>query len=163
MQTNPQIIQEVRDIYQWLDTQLAGLDRSCRACGQCCDFETFGHRLYVTTPELIYFVASLTKRGQTPFTLNGPIKRGQEPFILAMPGGVCPYRIEGKCSVYPYRFSGCRIFTCGGSDTEQENALCEQAIRKFKDLCHRHKLPYHYVYLKAGLEMLREGVFENLT
>ena len=138
MQTNPQIIQEVSDIYQWLDSELDKLDRSCRACGECCDFETFGHRLYVTTPELLHFLEHVG------------------PEIKEMPGGVCPYRVNGKCSVYPYRFSGCRIFTCGGENTDQENALCEQAVRKFKDLCDRHHLPYHYVYLKAGLQMLRE-------
>ena len=145
MQTDLQIIKEVHDVYQWLDAELAKLDRSCKACGDCCDFETFGHRLYVSTPELMFFAASLTKRGQTPF-------------VLEMPGGVCPYRVDGKCSVYPHRFSGCRIFTCGGEGTEQENALCEQAVRKFKDLCEQYDLPYHYLYLKPALQMLRDGV-----
>lgn len=144
METDSQIIKDVGDIYTWLDKQLAAIDRSCRACGDCCDFEAFGHRLYVTTPELMHFKHSMSL---------DLIKRGQEPLILDMPGGVCPYRVDGRCSVYPYRFSGCRIFTCGG-DSEQENQLCEQAIGKFKALCMTHEIPYRYVYLKAGLEMI---------
>ncbi len=151
MQTDSHIIKDVADIYAWLDEQLAALDRSCRACGDCCDFEAFGHRLYVTTPELMFFMHSISQ---------DLIKRGQEPFILDMPDGICPYRVEGRCSVYPYRFSGCRIFTCGGSDTEQENLLCEQAIHKFKALCVRYGVPYHYLYLKPGLKMLRENGIE---
>ena len=112
------------------------MDSSCRACGNCCDFESFGHKLYVTTPELIHFQHHL----------------GSD--IKEMSTGVCPYRIDGKCTVYPYRFSGCRIFSCKG-DAEKENALYEQAISKFKSLCERINIPYHYVYLQVGLDMLR--------
>jgi hypothetical protein len=130
-----QIIQEVDTVYKWLDEQLAPMDSSCRACGDCCDFESFGHKLYITTPELIYFQNRLSQ----------PVK--------AMTADVCPYRMDGKCTVYPYRFSGCRIFSCKG-DTEKENALCEQAIHKFKTVCNEHQIPYHYVYLKRGLDML---------
>ena len=135
LSTLSQIIQEVDAVYQWLDEQLAEMDSSCRACGDCCDFESFGHKLYVTTPELVYFQNHL----------DHPVK--------AMTANVCPYRIDGKCTVYPYRFSGCRIFSCKG-DTEKENALCEQAISKFKALCNEYPIPYLYLYLKSGLEML---------
>ena len=136
MNEHPKIIQEVDAIYQWIDEQIALLGPSCNACGECCDFEQFGHRLYITTPELMYFQHHLG------------------PDIKAMSAGVCPYRIDGKCSVYHRRFSGCRIFSCKG-DSGKENALCEQAVSKFKVLCDEYKIPYHYVYLKAALEMLR--------
>lgn len=135
MKTEPQIIKEVGDIYRWIDEQVGHMDRTCKACGECCDFEAFGHRLYVTTPELLHF------------------RHVAGPMIKAMPAGVCPYRVDGRCSVYPYRFSGCRIFTCGG-DSETENQLSEAAIRKFKGLCEFYDIPYRYVYLKEGLEML---------
>ncbi len=131
-------MQEVDAVYQWLDEQLAEMDSFCRACGDCCDFESFGHKLYVTTLELMYF----------QHLLGSDMKE--------MSTGVCPYRIDGKCTVYPYRFSGCRIFSCKG-DTEKENALCEKAVRKFKTLCDEYGLPYHYVCLQAGLEMLNEN------
>ena len=136
MNVSAQIIEEVEAVYRWLDEQLAKMDSSCRACGNCCDFESFGHKLYVTTPELIHFQHHL----------------GSD--IKEMSTGVCPYRIDGKCTVYPYRFSGCRIFSCKG-DAEKENALYEQAISKFKSLCERINIPYHYVYLQVGLDMLR--------
>lgn len=138
MNAASQIIQKVRDIYRWVDEQVAQTNSACRACGQCCDFEAFGHRLYVTTPELLYF------------------KQFVESGIKPMPSGVCPYRIDGKCSVYPWRFSGCRIFACEG-DSEAESLLSEQAIHKFKTICTTHQIPYRYVYLKAGLEMLKQN------
>lgn len=138
MEVNLQIFKAVSNAYEWVDGQAAGVGQCCRACGDCCDFERFGHRLYVTTPELIYF------------------KHFSDAAIQGMTAGVCPYRIDGQCSVYPYRFSGCRIFKCKG-DEEKQNALSEQTIRKFKTLCSECGIPYHYVYLKAGLEMLCQG------
>lgn len=128
-----QFISDVQSIYQWLADQLAGLDQPCSACGRCCDFESFGHRLYVTTPELIFF------------------QHFMESQMIRMDGDICPYRIDGKCSVYPYRFSGCRIFSCKG-DAERENAICEQVISKFKTLCDEYGIVYHYVYLKEALQ-----------
>ena len=132
MNAASELIQEVEAIYRWVDTEAAEWGSSCRACGACCDFETFGHRLYVTTPELLYF------------------HHHAGPQIKPMAGGVCPYRIEGKCSVYAYRFAGCRIFTCRG-DSDGENRLSEAAIRQFKRLCDIHRQPYHYVPLRRGL------------
>lgn len=136
MRQQAKIILEVGAIYRWLDGQLAGMESSCQACGNCCDFESFGHRLYVTTPELLYFRSRLGEPAKTMTT------------------GVCPYRIDGKCAVYLYRFSGCRIFSCRG-DVEKENTLCEEAVSKFKTLCDEHSVQYRYVCLKAGLEWLR--------
>ena len=138
MKQDVQMIKEVDILYQWLEGELAALGQSCAACGACCDFESFGHRLYITTPELVYFQHHIG------------------PDIRTMTSGVCPYRIDGQCTVYPYRFAGCRIFTCKG-DTEAENRICEQAVKKFKDLCDQQGIPYHYVYLKSGLEMLNRN------
>jgi Fe-S-cluster containining protein len=130
-----QIVQEVKAVYQWIEEQLAHIGQTCKGCGDCCDFEAFGHRLYITTPELIFF--------QHPM----------ESQVKAMTNGICPYRIDGRCSVYPHRFSGCRIFSCKG-DPEKENALYEKALKKFKALCDEYKIPYHYVSLRDGLVML---------
>lgn len=143
MKQDSQIIEEVEAIYRWIDERVAGIGSKCKACGNCCDFEVFGHRLYVTTPELMHFQQTVG------------------PDIKDMPADVCPYRINGKCSVYSYRFSGCRIFFCGG-DSRQESQLSEQAIRKFKALCTKYHIPYYYVYLRGGLEMLRNQGFPPL-
>ena len=144
MKIDSQIIDAVSDIYRWADEQVARFDRSCKACGDCCDFEAFGHRLYVTGSELLHFQHFIG------------------PEIKEMTACVCPYRIDGKCSVYPYRFSGCRIFACGGN-SEQENRLSEQAISKFKAMCTEHEIGYRYVYLKTGLDMLRQGETKDLS
>lgn len=128
----PSIIIAVAQIYQSLDEQIAGMGQSCQACGGCCDFEAFGHRLYLTTPELMYFTHSAGRP------------------LAVMAGGVCPYRIEGKCSVYPFRFAGCRIFQCKGDESRQ-GELSEAVIVQFKGLCERYGIAYRYADLKTAL------------
>jgi len=123
----------VGQVYDWIDSQTGQTASQCDACGKCCDFENYDHRLFVTSPELIYFAAKID-----------PDK------IKPMPAGRCPYNIDGKCTVYPYRFAGCRIFYCKG-DKEIQNQLSEQVAEKFKDICEKSGLPYRYTDLPDAL------------
>jgi Fe-S-cluster containining protein len=166
MRKNDQIIARVSEIYNWIETQQLANNESagqCAACGKCCDFERYDHRLYVTTPEIIYFVEKL---GDSDFRTNGKIyvivsgaKQSQTPEtrrpdssgLLAMTTGRCPYQIDGKCTVHAYRFSGCRIFCCRGKAAFQSE-LTESAIKKFKALCAELQIPYRYVELPAALK-----------
>jgi Fe-S-cluster containining protein len=132
--TNEKLLQEVAEIYNWLDSQISEkLSGKCEACGQCCDFITFDHRLYVTIPELMYLAAKL-----------------KVDTLKSMPQGQCPYNIEGKCSVYLYRFSGCRIFNCK-ADTEVQSELSEITIGKLKQLSAKFGVTYRYSDLAAAL------------
>jgi Fe-S-cluster containining protein len=130
------LVKRVADIYEWLDNQLTKnteLANLCKACGRCCDFDSFEHRLYVTTPEIMYLAAKLGKEGIKPMT-----------------DGKCPYNIEGKCTIRDIRFAGCRIFFCKG-DKDFQSALSNQAIVKFKSICEELQIPYRYVELKTAL------------
>lgn len=140
---NDLIIARVSEIYNWLDQQLAkkGIAGQCAACGECCDFERYDHRLYVTTPEIIYFVEKLD---------GGNIKQ--------MTSGRCCYQVNGKCSVHTHRFSGCRIFCCKGNAPFQSE-LTEAAIKKFKALCAELQIPYRYVELPVALKDVVTGEY----
>ena len=129
------IIGRVGEVYRWAGEQLAangGIVGECGMCGECCDFEKYGHRLYVSTPEMIYF------RDNT----EGVIKR--------MAGGRCPYNVGGKCSVYEQRFAGCRLFGCKG-DSEAQSRLSEECLDKFKGICVEFGVPYCYKELSSFL------------
>src|SRR6056297_263015 len=105
----------LNELYDQIDTQVSSewdSHEDCNSCGRCCDFPSFGHHLFVTTPEIVYFADRI-----------GTVR------LRKMSNGICPYNVNGKCTVYPYRFSGCRIFSCkGGEDTQQE--LSEWSIRR---------------------------------
>jgi len=131
--TNSQIIQKVAEIYQWLDSETTGYANLCCSCGKCCDFTTYDHRLYVTTPEMIYFAESI-----------GPenIKQSSD--------GKCPYLIDHKCSVYENRFASCRIFCCRAEKNLQSD-LSELALKKLKSICENLRVPYSYTFLPTAL------------
>jgi uncharacterized cysteine cluster protein YcgN (CxxCxxCC family) len=67
--TNSQFLKRVAEIYKWLDLQIhnnSELAGVCDACGKCCDFSKFDHRLFVTTPELMYLAANLGTESVKP-------------------------------------------------------------------------------------------------
>ncbi len=130
------VVEKVAAVYEWLDMQLqdsAEQPPGCDGCGKCCDFETFDHRLFVTPPELMYLAAKL----------------GGEN-IERMPTGRCPYNIVIACSIYDYRFAGCRIFCCKGDD-DFPSALSESVLEKLKAICMEFGIPYRYLDLAAAL------------
>ncbi len=132
---NGRLGKKVTEIYDWLETQIADSNKisQCKACGECCDLEGFDHRLFITPPELMYLRENL----------------GDEN-IRPMPTGRCPYNIEGKCTVYEYRFAACRIFYCSG-DEDFQSELSETALKKLKSLCAECQIPYRYSDLANAL------------
>jgi Fe-S-cluster containining protein len=161
------IILRVGDIYKWLDEQRitdGAKAGDCDVCGKCCDLEAYGHRLYVTTPEMLYFVEKL-ERSNCHFDRSDAVRRGVEKSIkkdsstslryarndIEMTIGRCRYQIDNKCSVYEYRFAGCRIFCCKG-DAGFQSELTETTVKKFKLLCEELQIPYRYAELPAALK-----------
>ncbi len=126
MTTNRQPLKKVAEIYNWLDSQTGGYNGLCDGCGRCCDFANLDHRLFVTTPEVMYLAANLCGKNIRPMTANR-----------------CPYLLDGKCTVYEYRFAGCRIFCCK-ADTDFQSRLSESALKKFKSICEEFQIPYCY-------------------
>jgi hypothetical protein len=135
--TKERLIREVAEIYKWIDEQLYSNSDSadmCSACGECCDFDAFDHRLFVTVPELMFLAANLNVDNLKP-----------------MIKGQCPYNIDGRCSVYEYRFAGCRIFCCNG-DADFQSSLSEAALEKLKAICAEYEIPYCYTDLATALD-----------
>jgi hypothetical protein len=138
-EANRQLLERVAEVYKWLDLQICSGDDvagTCRSCGDCCDFEGFDHRLFITPPELMYLVANL----------------GDEN-IKPMLSSRCPYNIDSKCGVHEYRFSGCRIFCCN-ADADFQSELSEEVLQRLKSICMDFQIPYRYTDLAVGLNNL---------
>ncbi|UCF00041.1 MAG: YkgJ family cysteine cluster protein [Planctomycetota bacterium] len=134
--TNSRLLSKIADIYGWLDLQIcqnSNLAGKCDGCGRCCNFADFDHRLFVTTPELIYLAANLGVEELKPMATSR-----------------CPYNSSGKCTIYEYRFAGCRIFCCKG-DSDFQSKLSESAVKRFKSICRELQIPYRYSDLASAL------------
>jgi Fe-S-cluster containining protein len=169
MTKNDQIVARVSEIYEWIESrQLANkaIAGKCLACGKCCDFESYGHKLFVTTPEMIYFVEKIGKtdvivseaKQSQALEIEKLPRRPGSSGLLIMTSSRCPYQVEGKCSVHAHRFSGCRIFCCKGKAMFQSE-LTEAVIKKFKALCSELQIPYRYVELSNFLTAENAGNF----
>jgi Fe-S-cluster containining protein len=130
------LVAEVAALYDRLDGQLrqdplrAG---QCQACGACCDFAAYGHRLFVTPPELLFLAARLNTAK-----------------LLPMPTGRCPYQQDGRCTIHAHRFAGCRIFCCRGKPDFQ-SMLSEMVVKRLKALCEEFPVAYRYQDLATAL------------
>ena len=70
---------ELRGILAEADSAARRQGLSCRACGQCCLFEQFGHRLYVTPGELALLLADVPEEDRPA-------------------DGSCPHHRAGRCT-----------------------------------------------------------------
>lgn len=128
--TADKIANEVAAIYSRLDEQIKKHPADCSACGNCCDFESFGHRLFVSSPEIVYLKQKLQ--------------------IKPMSTSRCPYQLDGKCTIGSHRFAACRIFFCK-ADEQLQSRLSEETLNQFKSLCIQLALPYRYTDLATAL------------
>ena len=124
------IANEVAAIYSQLNEQIKEFSADCSACGKCCDFASFGHKLFVSSPEMVYLSRNVD--------------------IKPMTGTRCPYQADSKCTIHHHRFAACRIFFCRADEVLQSE-LSEQTLKKFKSLCRESNLPYRYTDLSAAL------------
>jgi len=132
MATNKEIAESVAAIYESIDLGATQAGTGCEQCGKCCNFETFGHRIFVTSPEMVYFTHNIKE----------PLKSAED--------GRCPYNIDGQCSVYEHRFATCRVFYCKGN-ADLQNKLTESAIRDLKSICEKFGITYRYTDLTTAL------------
>ncbi len=141
---NPALIEQVREIYSWLDRHVAAnIDSSgCNACGNCCRYLQYGHRIYITSPEMMYFKYMLKENFP-----NNEINSSD---------GVCPFVVDNKCSVRDFRFGPCRIYFCQSPQSWQ-NALSEQFLKKMKALSEQYEIDYRYIDISKFADELFEG------
>jgi len=115
---------------------------TCRACGQCCRFEQFGHKLFVTAGELAFLI-----RPAAPWQ---DLRSGTR----ANPAEMCPYQHGNRCLARDSRTLGCRLFFCDPAATDWFSSVYEDIHDQIKRLHAAHGLPYLYVELTTALAKL---------
>lgn len=124
----------LRQVYARADAEWARRPPVCRACGKCCRFATFGHRLLVSPLEL----SLLTEA---------------PPEHLPVEPGLCPYQRDDLCTARERRPLGCRIYFCEAR-LEDCSRLYERFHRDIRRLHADRRLPYIYAELTSNLSRL---------
>jgi len=130
---NQQALRAVEELYHIIDQHISGVNPACDNCGRCCDFANYGHRLYVTTLEMLYFRYG-GNHHDNDTNITKEIKMGR-----------CPYQNKQGCSRRSGRPAGCRIYFCKELDQEFQNDLTEIVLERLKNL----HLQFEAVYLYA--------------
>ena len=125
---DPAFIAVMERFYGDLDRRIGDQRPECTNRGACCKFATYDHNLFVTSPELAWFVARS----------GGP--------ILAPPDrSHCPYQQGGSCTAREARPAGCRVFFCDPAAQSWQSPMTEDALRRLAEISDEFELPYAYL------------------
>lgn len=111
---------EVRAVYAELAAR--PLDRACRGCTECCQFELTGRTPHLTKGEVLVAARAFRATGR---------KELPEPA-----DGACPLlkRETGRCLIYAARPFGCRTHFCEAAGGPWPRPLVLDLIRRLESV-----------------------------
>lgn len=140
----PEVVTAMREFYTRADRRIAAHAPACWNKGECCRFGEFGHRLYVTALEVVYYLAAADGAEVPPVTRDA-----------------CPHAVEDKCRARSRRPLGCRIFFCDPAARHWQGPLTEDLLEELRRLHEQLNVPYFYADWMAVLQALGGG--EQIT
>lgn len=138
---NLQIDQRIKDIYDALGQAVTAKGPTCWTSGKCCNFNAYGHLLYVTGLEIAWYCRQIE---QIPGVID-----------LKAP---CPFQFDGLCSTHAIRPLGCRVYFCQKGTEDWQQDVYEQFQQQLISLHKDYDITYAYMEWRAGMA----EAFENL-
>lgn len=161
----PGVDRGLRALYAELDAAIAAKGPTCWSSGKCCKFDEFGHRLYVTGLEIAWFLGQVVRgtpeEEAPPGDANGLRLPQFAELSTPLPGGACPYQIDGLCSTHTVRPLGCRIFFCQQGTEAWQQDLYEAFLKRLQALHDEHGLAYRYMDWIAGLSQAGQAALTD--
>lgn len=133
----PDFVDRMKGFYASVDESVAGHRPTCWNHGVCCKFESFGHKLFVTSAELAYFYHGRRDDWRSPTEDRA-----------------CPYQIDGLCTAREHRPLGCRIFFCDPAAQAWQPDEYESHLKTLKGICLEFGLEYRYQEWLSALQSL---------
>lgn len=127
-------------LYRDLDDAIAARSPACVNRGLCCNFDAYGHDLFVTTAELAYFIAGHAEAWRPPTADRR-----------------CPFQVDGKCTARDHRPMGCRVFFCDETTTDWQSAEYERRLAQLKQIGDETGIEYRYVEWLSALKSVPAG------
>ncbi len=134
----------LEQIYHFIYERLSTQGNQCENCGSCCHFKAYGHKLYVTTVEVLFFLRHINNDNNWLLDNLSPLK--------------CPAGCADGCREYDHRPAGCRIFYCQSISNDYQYELTEQVLRNLRQLHNELDAPYLYADWMAWLGAIRSKI-----
>jgi Fe-S-cluster containining protein len=143
----PEVADALRGLHALIAAEVALRKPICLASGQCCNFDRYDHRLFVTGLDVAWCVRSLRARQGPPATA--------ESVALAKARGDCPFLLDGRlCGAHLERPLGCRIFFCDRTARDWQEDLYARTHKALAEVHERFAIPYRYGEWRAMLAMV---------
>jgi Fe-S-cluster containining protein len=140
------LAERMQAFYADVDARVTDLGSTCQNRGDCCRFDAYGHRLYVTTVELAYFVRGLRDAWRSPDD-----------------GSLCPFHVKGLCVARSHRPMGCRVFFCDPATQTQQHAEYERQLAELKAISEAFGIDYRYVEWLSALRSIAPTVADVIS
>lgn len=127
---------DLRALYADLEAEIARHAPRCVVSGRCCQFEAYGHTLFLSATEAALLLADAPPPARP---LDG--------------GATCPWQDEkGRCTAREARPLGCRVYFCDPLyEKEIAPVLSETYIARWKARVAERGLPWDYAPLHRHL------------
>jgi len=132
------VIEAMHRFYLEVTRRVAAHGATCWNRGACCRFGQYGHRLYVTSLEVAFYLSGGCEADPADTD-------------------ACPHARDGRCHVRDLRPMGCRVFYCDPGAQEWQGPLTEELLAKLRRLHEQLDVPYAYVDWIAALQSLRDS------
>ncbi|MFW5681929.1 MAG: hypothetical protein ACOC1G_02900 [Phycisphaeraceae bacterium] len=155
-------------LHDELDAAVARQGATCWQSGDCCRFDDYGHRLYVTGLEAAWFLRRHAHRQAAQDDARATDSRSEPAAadtLLSLPvtdptnrpaspteHGACPYQIDNRCTVHAIRPMGCRVFFCEPGTEQWQRETYERFHTRMRELHATHGIAYRYMEWRAALE-----------
>ncbi|WP_432799269.1 hypothetical protein [Poriferisphaera sp. WC338] len=158
----PTFYDAITSLYRLVDEEIGERGPRCDASGRCCQFNTYGHLLYVTGVEIVWVLGQLDQSSEETckehsgkheglsLTVLQTAERSVDDAGRGMDG--CVYQTaEGLCGAHAVRPLGCRVYYCDPEHQDWQNDLYEKYLDALKKLHQQYDMPYRYMEWRAGL------------
>lgn len=134
----PEVVAALQMFFEETDRLIAAHSPTCWNHGHCCRFGRYGHRLYVTALEVVFYLAG-------------------EYDLPAVDEDTCAHARGGQCQARGHRPLGCRVFFCDPAAQGWQQPLTEARLAVLRGLHGRLGVSYFYTDWMTVLKRLQQA------
>ena len=152
----PSVRAALQGVYDMASREIGARGPACWASGRCCNFESAGHRLYVTGLEAAFVLANRDafelRDGSDPHAHPARSVLSLQQLSDARAAGGCPFQRANLCGVHLIKPLGCRVYFCDRSAQQWQHDLSERLIGAIRAIHDEHAIVYRYAEWRDMLE-----------